>query len=239
MAKNKQSNLIATVKMLNIGFINKQARSQDLEKGGRGFFERVRKVQTTLTRIFIVLESVSLGLSKNWDGISRKAWKFKRFFRPKTSGLQKKTKKRSSPKLRKIFRPKSEIQTFFPPKKRSSPKLRLIFRPKSEIQTLFHTESQHLLHNFGTQFPLGGCFQFFTKNRPQKHQKRAILHTSQANGGARAPPPPWLRYCQQTYYKLRNGGGGGGGFLVLVKNHLVVSKCFPLFPLPIIFLNKI
>ena len=28
----------------------------------------------------------------------------------------------------------------------------------------------------------GGCFQFFTKNRPQKYQKRAILHTSQANG---------------------------------------------------------
>ena len=36
----------------------------------------------------------------------------------------------------------------------------------------------------------GGYFQFFTKNRPQKHQKRAILHTSQANGEARAPPPP-------------------------------------------------
>ena len=36
----------------------------------------------------------------------------------------------------------------------------------------------------------GGYFQFFTKNRPQKHQKRAILHTSQANGGARAPPAP-------------------------------------------------
>ena len=46
----------------------------------------------------------------------------------------------SSPKLRVIFRPKSEIQTFFTPKfsrsqkkkkkkkKRSSPKLRLIFR---------------------------------------------------------------------------------------------------------------
>ena len=54
----------------------------------------------------------------------------------------------SSPKLRVIFRPKSEIQTFFLPKirwspkkkkkkKRSSPKLRLIFRPKSEIQTFF------------------------------------------------------------------------------------------------------
>ena len=44
-------------------FIPVQARSQDLEKGS--FFERVRKVQTTLTRIFIVLESVSHGLSEN------------------------------------------------------------------------------------------------------------------------------------------------------------------------------
>ena len=30
----------------------------------------------------------------------------------------------------------------------------------------------------------GGCFQFFTQNRPKKQRKRAILHTSQA----RAPP---------------------------------------------------
>ena len=44
---------------------NKQARSQDLEKGGGGYFERVRSVQTTLTRIFIDLESVSDGLSDN------------------------------------------------------------------------------------------------------------------------------------------------------------------------------
>ena len=41
----------------------------------------------------------------------------------------------------------------------------------------------------------GHCFQFFTKNRPQKHQKRAILHTSQANGGLEPPRPPWIRYC--------------------------------------------
>ena len=40
-----------------------QARSQDLEKGG-GYFERVRSVETTLTRIFIDLKSVSHGLSK-------------------------------------------------------------------------------------------------------------------------------------------------------------------------------
>ena len=33
---------------------------------------------------------------------------------------------------------------------------------------------------------------FFTENRPQTHKKHAILHTSQANGGARAPPVPPL-----------------------------------------------
>ena len=39
-------------------------------------------------------------------------------------------------------------------------------------------------------FLWGGCFQFFTKNRPQKHRKRAILHTSQANGGLEPPHSP-------------------------------------------------
>ena len=34
-------------------------------KRGGGYFERVRIVQTTLTRIFIELESVSDGLSEN------------------------------------------------------------------------------------------------------------------------------------------------------------------------------
>ena len=110
-----------------------------------GFFERVRKVQTTLTRIFIVLESVSHGLSENWDKISRKAQKFKGFFRPKSGDLQ---------------------------KKRSLLKLRLI--GNSYVRG-------------GLFFLWGGYFQFFTKNRPQKHQKRAILHTSQTNGGLEPP----------------------------------------------------
>ena len=75
-----------------------------------GYFERVRKVQTNLTQIFIVVESKSHGLSENSDEISRKARKFEAFFRPKSGGLQK--KKRSSSILRLIFRPNSEIQTF-------------------------------------------------------------------------------------------------------------------------------
>ena len=112
-----------------------------------GYFERVRRVQTTLTRIFIDLESVSDGFSENGDEISRKARKFQGFFRRKLGGLQKKKKKKEkfSPKLRVIFRPNTNIQRFFPPKirwspkkkKRSSPKLRVIFRPNSKIQRFF------------------------------------------------------------------------------------------------------
>ena len=166
-----------------------QARSHDLEKGGGGggYFERVRKVQSTLTRIFIALKSVSHGLSKNWDEISRKARKLKGFFRPKCGGLQKKKKKKVfteietdfSAEIRnsKIFSAQNQVVS---KKKRSSPKLRQIFWPNSEIQTF-----EGGLFSYG-----GGYFQFFTKNRPQKHQKRAILHTSQANGGGSSPPPP-------------------------------------------------
>ena len=49
----------------------------------------------------------------------------------------------------------------------------------------------------------GGYFPFFTENRPQKHKKHAILHTSQANGGLEPPPrppppPPRLRYWHYT-----------------------------------------
>ena len=44
-----------------------------------------------------------------------------------------KTKKRSSPKLRVIFRPKSEIQTFFSPKFRWSPKKKVFTKIESDF----------------------------------------------------------------------------------------------------------
>ena len=66
------------------------------------------------------------------SGGSRKFW-WGGDFKHKTSKIR-----MSSPKLRVIFRPNAEIQTFFRPKsgglqkkKRSSPKLRVIFRPGS------------------------------------------------------------------------------------------------------------
>ena len=93
--------------------------------------------------------------------MSRKARNFKGFFRPKLCDLQKQKKKRSSPNLRVIFRPITQIHT-----------------------------CEGGLFSYG-----GDYFPFFTENRPQKHKKHAILHTSQAYGGARAPPHhPSIRY---------------------------------------------
>ena len=139
-------------------------------KRGGGFFERVRKVQTTLTRIFIVLESESHNSSENCDGISWKLRKFKRFFSPKTGSLQKK---------KKVF---IEIESDFSAKIGNSN----VFLGRIMTYT---SQLQHPI-SFG-----GGCFQFLTKNRPQKHQKRAILHTS----------PPWLRYCPQLFFSISCG----------------------------------
>ena len=124
--------------------------------------------------------------------------KFKGFFRPKLGDLQKKKKKkkkkRSSPKIQSDFSAEIQNSKVFSAqnqvnpqkkKKRSSPKFRAIFLPISHFQTF-----EGRLFSYGE-----GYFPFFTENRPQKHKKHAILHTSQANGGARAPPAPlWLRY---------------------------------------------
>ena len=151
-----------------------QARSQDLEKGG-GYFERVRSVQTTLTRIFIDLESVQTVCPKIETKCLGKLGNSK-VFSSQNQVISKKKKNRSSPKFSMIFRPKSEIQRFFPPKirwspkkkkNRSSPKFRMIFLPISQIQTF-----EGGLFSYG-----GGYFPFFTENRPQKHKKHAILHT--------------------------------------------------------------
>ena len=60
----------------------------------------------------------------------------------------------------------------------------------------------------------GGYFPFFTENRPQKHKKHAILHTSQANGGGPSPPrPPPPGYATGSVSVLRILGSN------LIRNH--------------------
>ena len=176
--------------LVNYGVTRRVAR---IWKRG-GFFEKVRKVQTTLTRIFIVLESESHGLSENWDGISRKAWKFKRFFSPKTGGLKKKkvfTKIETDVSAKignlNVFSAQKQVVS----KKKVFTVIETNFSAKFGNSNVFSgritTCTSQLRHPISFR---GGCFQFFTKNRPQKHQNRAILHTSQANGGGSSYPPP-------------------------------------------------
>ena len=86
-------------------------------------------------------------------------------------------------KLRRNFSESSEIQRFFPSKMRWSPE-----KKKKKVFTEIESDFLSIFANSnvwgGAVFAWGGYFQFFTKNRLLKHQKRAILHTSQANGGA-------------------------------------------------------
>ena len=117
-----------------------QARSQDFERAGRAFFERVRQQYATLTRIFIAFATDSNGLSEIDTDFS--------------------AQKQVISKKKKIFTEKKHF--FFT-------ELRRIFRPKSEIQTVLPAESRQVLHNFGTQIPSGGAVFFFEKNWPQKH----------------------------------------------------------------------
>ena len=121
-----------------------------------------------------------------------------------------KKKKGSSPKLSLIFRPKSEVQTIFQPKNKWSPKQKkglhrnwVWFLGQNRKFRHFFTPNHDIyITTSAPSFLWGDCFQFFIKNRPKKQQKRAILHTSQANGGLE--PPPWLRYWFGSMLKKNN-----------------------------------
>ena len=134
--------------------------------------------------------------------MSRKDRKFKRFFRPKSSALQKKKKKkkkkRSSPKFRVIFRPKSKIQTFFPPKIKCSPK------KKKKKKGLHQNSGRFFFQNFASLNVLGGAlfawggaiFNFSQKIglKSTKNMRFCILHKPMGGGLEPPRPPPWLRY---------------------------------------------
>ena len=138
-------------------------------KGGEGFFERVKKVQTTLTWIFIVLESVSHGLSENWDGIFRKARKFKRCFSPRTGGLQKKKKK-------KVF---TEIETDFSARIGNSNAFSYrITRSTSQLRHPISFGGEGAVFNFSPKIGL----------KSTKNVRFCLLHTPM--GGLEPPPPP-------------------------------------------------
>ena len=149
---------------------------------GGGFFERVRKVQTTLNQFHTVcpkIETKFLGKLRNSN-----------VFSAQNQVVSKKKKK----KKKKVF---TEIETGFSAgiensnvfsaqnqvvskKKRSSPKLRLVFRPNSEIQTF-----EGGLFSYGG----GAIFNFSQKIglKSTKNVRFCILHKPM--GGLEPPAP--------------------------------------------------
>ena len=150
--------------------------------------------------------------------MSRKARKFKGFFRPKLGDLHE--KKRSSPKFRVIFWPKSEIQSFFPPKIRWSPwkkkglrqnsewffgrnpKFKAFFRPKlgdlQKKKKVFTKIEAAISSNFansdvwgGAVFEWGGLFSIFHRKSASKAQKACdFAYFTRQSGGSSPPAPP-------------------------------------------------
>ena len=166
----------------------------------------MRKLQTTLTRIFIVLESESHGLFdfsrfilKIEMEISAQIGNSNAFSAQKLVISEKKKKEVFTEIETDFLVNNRKFKRFFsltsPQKKRSSSKLRRIFRPKSEIQTLFQAESRHLLLNFGTQFSLEGAVLIFSPKIGLKSTKNVLFCILYRPMGGRGSRPPWLRYC--------------------------------------------
>ena len=98
----------------------KKKKKKGLHQNWDWFFGRNRKFKRFFRPNSGGLQKKKKGLHQNWD------WFFGGnsnvfFAQIQVVSKKKKKKKRSSPKLRLIFRPKSEIQTFFSPKFRWSP----------------------------------------------------------------------------------------------------------------------
>ena len=109
-------------------------------------------------------------------------------------------------RITRLFRPKLEIRTVFQPKNRWSPKKKGLHRNWDGFFGQIWKFKQFFRPNHGNyfiasapKFLWGGCFHFFSKNRPQNHQKQAILHTLQAKEGLEPPLATLLRegssYC--------------------------------------------
>ena len=97
-------------------------------------------------------------------------------------------------------------------KKRSSPTLSEL---RNQNTTLFWSKQRQVLHNFGSQIPLGGAvFHFWSKNRPQKHKKVLFCILFRPIGRLELPPPsPWLRYWFYASWSSGNAFVSGAGSL--------------------------
>ena len=184
--------------LLNYTFRDLQARSQDLEKGGGAILKECEKCKRPWPEFSLFLNEFHTVCPKIETKFLGKLGNSK-VFPPKIrwSPKKKKKKKRSSLKLRLIFPPKSEIQSFFPPKNRWSPKtkkktkkkvfaeietdlLKLIFRLILKIQTF-----EGGLFSYGR-----GLFSIFHKKSASKAPKTYNFAYFTSQWWSSSPPRP-------------------------------------------------
>ena len=144
-------------------------------------------MQTTLTRIFILLESNCPKIQTKFLGMLGNS---KGFFPLKIGWSPKKKvfaeiESEFSAKIRNSRVFSAQNQVVSKKKERSSPKLSPIFWPKSGIQTF-----ERGLFSYG-----GAIFNFSQKIglKTTKNVRFCILHKPMG-GGSSPPAPPWLRY---------------------------------------------
>ena len=209
-----------------------QARSQDLEKGGAILkeWELCKRPWPEFSLFLNQFHTVCPKIQTKFLGKLGNSKVFSAQNQVVSKNKNKNKKKRSSPKLRLIFRPKSEIQRYFPPKfrwspkekkKRSSPKLRLIFRPKSEIQTF-----QGGLFSYGG----GGLFSIFHKKSGSKPPKTCDF------AGLEPPPPPapLLGYATGHMPLKSEVSYEAGTFFKVLKRVIVLGRAFMLLLISVV-----
>ena len=144
--------------------------------------------------------------------MSRKDRKLKRFFRPKSSDLQKKKKK----KKKKVF---AKIQSDFSAEIQNanvfSAQNQVISKKKKKKKKkkgLRQNSRRFFFQNFassnvsgGALFAWGGLFSIFHRKSASKAQKTCdfAYFTSQWGGSSPPRPPPWLRYWLVGVYLTR------------------------------------
>ena len=150
-----------------------QARSQDFAKGG-AFLRGENNSKQTWPKFPSVLNQIeAVFLSKSGDLQKKKVFtKIETVLRPKSGGLQK--KKKVFIKIQSLLRTNLGCA---PVKKNSTFLVQITANP-----------SQLLLPN-----PVGGgCFHFWSKNRPQSY---FAYFSGQLGGFSPTPRSPWRRYC--------------------------------------------
>ena len=155
----------------------------------KGFFRPKSEIQGFFSGRILVISKQKKGLHRNSNGFSGRNQKLKGFFWPNAGDLQ---KKRSPPKFKGFFLPKSEIQRFFWPKSGDLQKIGLHRLWVSSWTKKLHYSGPNKGKFFTTSAPKslwGAVFIFEAKIGLKSARNVLFCIFFRPMGEARAPSP--------------------------------------------------